>query len=70
MIDDQVVLEMAQSIDVNRIYERLYKLLGVKWGVDLNLATKKMEIVFSNDESTAEYLETLTEAHNQMLFLI
>ena len=46
MIDDQVVLELAQSIDVNRIYERLYKLLGVKWGIDLNLATKKMEIVF------------------------
>ena len=64
MIDDQVVLEMAQSIDVNRIYERLYKLLGVQFGVDINLATKKMEIVFSNDESTVEYLESLTEAHN------
>lgn len=46
MLDDQVVLELAQGIDVNHIYEAIFKLLTIKWNVDINLSIKKMEIHF------------------------
>ena len=70
MLDDQIILELAQGIGVNNIYESIFKLLNIKWKTDINLSIKKMEIVFQRDEKNATHLECLTEAHNQMLFLI
>lgn len=70
-INDETILKLAQEIDSNQIYQRVFELYEILWKHDIQLSLKKMEHVFLTDNETNEhYLECLTEAHNQMLYNI
>ena len=67
-IDDETILEIAQSIDAADIYTEVFRLYQAEFNYDVNLAVKKMEHVFIHqdpiDEEFVGYIECLTEAHN------
>ena len=52
----------------------MFKLYGVKWGLDVQLAIRQMEYVFQQQEPINEefnnYMGCLNEAHNQLFQLL
>lgn len=81
LVDQDTIVELAQQLDYEQNYKAVFKLFGVRWNEQLNdivLSMKKLDYIFQHKQTACslqtqnfkKYVECLTEAHNQMLFLI
>ena len=73
LIDEHVILRMAQNIDQDGIYQKIFEMYEIECD-DVQLMMKQMKFKFQEDEPVDkefnEYFECLSEAHNQLLFRI
>lgn len=70
VLPDEKILELAKQIDTEVIQNKVTKLFGIKTPLDATISIKKMDFLFQNDQQNSQYIECLTDAHDQMLYHI
>ena len=70
MINQDDLDELIQELDVEQIRREVFNLYNIKFGLDTQLALRKMQVLESEDMMFQNYLECLDEAHQKFLSFI
>ena len=70
VIEDHDVDNLVREIDTEWIRKEVFKLYDVNYGLDTQLALRKVQILEGQDPMLLNYIACLEEAHNRFLAMI
>ena len=70
MIDQNDLDELIKELDIEQIRREVFTLYDIKYGLDTQLALRKMQVLECQHIDFQNYLECLDEAHDRFLSFI
>ena len=70
LLDEDELEDMIADLDVESINREVFNLFNISYGLDTALALRKLQVLESEDEAFANYIECLKEAHERFLSYI
>ena len=70
VIEDHDVDNLVREIDTEWIRKEVFKLYDVNYGLDTQLALRKVQILEGQDPMLLNYIACLEEAHSRFLAMI
>lgn len=67
VIGEDDLQEMIRELDIEAIRREVFALYDINYGLDTQLALRKMQVLESEDIMFQNYLECLDEAHDRFL---
>ena len=70
IVGEEDIQDLIKELDIEAIRKEVFILYDIKYGLDTQLALRKVQVIEAEDQMFQNYLECLKEAHDRFLSYI
>jgi len=70
IVGEEDIQDMIKELDIEAVRKEVFHLYDIKYGLDTQLALRKVQVIEAEDQMFQNYLECLKEAHDRFLSYI